>query len=299
MEETRETDSLIEAALAAQDSGEFATLEKIARELISRFEERSDKRMLSIAYRFLGTARHYVSDARGAETAYSLALEFAEDAGDDVEKALAMIGLGNMVLEQHNDVVEGRRLHEESEPIIRASGDKHRLAILTGNLGEIARVEGDYDRALAYAAESLDLFTEIGDEPRSAWQLINIALIRGFRRDYASAFEVLSVAFETLRRAPNAYWQAMYFDVGFMLAINLKEWELAAQLMGFTEKYRDEHRVPRLLGLMSAWYPPCVERLSRQVKADVILQERLQGAAMSLEQAQNLIDQALAGKVSR
>ena len=34
MEDTQKTDSLIEAALAAQDAGEFATLEKIARELI-------------------------------------------------------------------------------------------------------------------------------------------------------------------------------------------------------------------------------------------------------------------------
>lgn len=282
------SEELIARALQAQDSGDFELLDQISRELLTRMAETSDQHGLAMAYRFFGNARHYFSDARGAEVAYERSLEIAQTAGDEVEAALAMIGLGNMALEQHNNVAEGRRLHELAEPIIRANGDPRRLGILTGNLGEIARVEGDFERGLAYARESLALFQSIGDQPRSAWQFINIALIYAQRREYSQAFDHLERAWETLAKGFNAYWMAMYFDAFFMLAVTLKQWETAAKIMGFTEMYRDRHHVPRLLGLMSAWYPRAVERLVQYPDQERLFSLRLLGSALSETEAHAL-----------
>lgn len=274
-------EELAERARIAQATGDFQSLDAIARTGVSYARVREDWEMLAIAYRWLGTARHYLGDPKAAEAAYTSALDVAREHGEQWQAALAMICLGNVALEQHNDLAEGRRLHELAEPIIRASNDLTQRGILTGNLSEIARVEGDYDGALSYAHESLALFREAGDPHRAGWQLTNIALIHALRRDSAKTHKALREAWTTLEAAPNAYWVAMYFDICFMIATTLQRWELAGELHGFAEKTREELRVPRLLGLMNAWYPPAIEKFLRSLPPERIEALRERGAALT------------------
>jgi tetratricopeptide (TPR) repeat protein len=283
-------EKLILRAKAAQDAADFEALEPIARALIELHTTSSNAAALSMAYRYLGNARHYHNDARGAHTAYARALEIAQNAGEEFQAALAMIALGNYALEQNSDFEEGRRLHEAAEPAVRASRDLGQLGILTGNLAEIARVEGEYDQALRYARESFELFERVGDPHRAAWPLITIALVHALKHDFPPALDVLRQAWKTLQSGPNAYWTAMYFDVGFMIATKLRRWETAAQLLGFGDRYRDEQRVPRLMGLMNAWYAPCLERLMLRSGYEQTNRARMRGAQLAIEQAQKLVE---------
>lgn len=276
---------LIERATAAQATGQFEWLERTARELIDVCTAAGDTANLSMAYRCLGTARHYASDARGAETAYKRSLEVAQSGGHEYEAALAMVALGNMALEQYSDLEKGLRLHLQAEPVVRASGDLRQIGILTGNLSEIARVEGDYDRALAYAQESLRAFRAGGDYHRVGWQLTNIALVHALHHDYPQTQRALQTAWETLSETPNTYWTAMFFDVCFLVAVDLQRWETAARIDGFTTQYRTDKRVPRLPGLMTAWYPPAVERFARSLPAKRIGELRSDGANLSAPEA--------------
>lgn len=279
---------LIRRANDAQATGQFAWLERTAREVIELAATLGDTATLSTGYRSLGTARHYASDGKGAHAAYTRALEIAESNGHEYETALALVALGNMALEQHSDKEEGLRLHLMAEPVIRASGNLKQIGILTGNLSEIARIDGDYDRALAYARESLEAFRAAGDEHRAGWQLTNIALTHALRRNHLRTLEALRTAWQTLSVTPNTYWNAMYFDVCFLVAVNMERWEIAAQLDGFTSQYRVDQRVPRLLGLMNAWYPPAVERFARSLSADRIGDLRSAGANLSPPEAHRL-----------
>ncbi|HEY9179461.1 MAG TPA: hypothetical protein VIO32_02000 [Candidatus Baltobacteraceae bacterium] len=279
---------LVRRANDAQATGQFAWLERTAREIIDLASAQNDTATLSSGYRSLGTARHYASDAEGARAAYTRALEIAESNDHAFEAALAMVALGNMALEQHSDKDEGLRLHLLAEPVVRASGNLKQIGILTGNLSEIARIDGDYDRALAYARESLEALRAAGDEHREGWQLTNIALIHALTRNHLRTLEALRTAWQTLSATPNAYWNAMYFDVCFLVAVNMERWEIAAQLDGFTAQYRVDQRVPRLLGLMNAWYPPAVERFARSLNADRIGELRQTGANLSPPEAHRL-----------
>jgi tetratricopeptide (TPR) repeat protein len=279
---------LIERANDAQAIGQFAYLERTARELIEICTPLGDTASLSTAYRCLGTARHYAADASGAEQAYKKALAIAQEHEHEYEAALAMVALGNMALEQYSDKAEGLRLHLLAEPVVRASGHKKQIGILTGNLSEIARIDGDYHRALAYARESLDALREAGDEYRAGWQLTNIALIYALQRDYVHVLDALRTAWQTISVTPNSYWLAMYFDVCFLIAVQMERWEIAAQLSGFTAQYRTDHRVPRLLGLMTEWYPPALERFARSLRADRIGELRAEGANLSAAEAHRL-----------
>lgn len=279
---------LLERGVAAQATGQFEWLERTARDLIEYCTAHGDFEHLATGYRWLGNARHYASDANGAENAYTRALEIAHEHEQEFERALIWVALGNLALEQRHDLAEGLRLHALAEPIVRASGNMGQIGILTGNLGEMARSRGEYDLALSYAHESLDAFHAARDEHRVGWQRTNIALIYAQQHDYQHAFTALRDAWETLSATPNTYWTAMYFDVCFLIAVDLQQWEIAATLGGFTAQYRLDKQVPRLPGLMTAWYPSALKRFARSLPAARIGELRTNGANLSAPEAHTL-----------
>ena len=290
-----EADRLIAETRACHDQSNFPRLLEIAEQLIAYHGERSDRLGLAEAYRHRGTALHYLQDPAGAEEAYARSLDFAQRAGDAFLVAAVQVSLGNLAIEHHSDIAAGRTYHRLAEPVLRAKGDPRLLGILLGNLSEMDRVEGLYDDALRNAHEALDLFSGIADDTRAAWQSINLALIHLFRRDPRSTTADLAHARARLERTPNNYWTAMFFDVATMYAMQLSEFDHAAQFFGFVERWRDEHRVPRLYGLMSGWYPPVVERLVEAMDPQELDRFRGIGASLSLPAAHRLAAELRSG----
>jgi tetratricopeptide (TPR) repeat protein len=273
-----------ETGQAAWDCADFELLERTGRELIARGEAESDGNARALGYRYLGAARIAYSDEPGAKAALYSALQQFSELGDTVGAANVMMSLATLAIELRMDVSEARGLSEEALSMQRAAGKRDRIAVALGNLGEVYRQEGDYRRAIASATEALGIFLEIEDHARAGWQLTNIAHLHVLRRDDEKAFDFLRKAYEELHLGDNAKWFALYFDVWFMLATRLERWEIAALIQGFLDKYRDEHRVPRLLGLFP-WYAPSVERLHEHLPDARYDELNERGAELSLEEA--------------
>ena len=116
---------------------------------------------------------------------------------------------------------------------------------------------------------------------------MNIAHYRSLRRDYLGAIEALREAFDELQKSHNARWIAFYFEVWFIIAAELKRWEIAAQLLGFVDHLRGEKKVARLQ-IMLPWFLPHVERLSKQLSEDRLLELSAEGAKLTLHEAQEV-----------
>jgi tetratricopeptide (TPR) repeat protein len=282
-----DADALFLAARRAYDANDWNTLERVARELIDLGRRTGEKRTQARALQNLGIALYHRSETDDARAAYEKSLELFREIDDRFAAAVVHMSLASVALDLRNDAIEARRRYTLALPVIRESGNVERLAQALGNLAEIARLEGDYDEAIAYAREALPLFEQIGDTNRVGWQHITIAQIHALRREYRSAIDELNVSFDALLRSQNPRWLATYFDVWFMLAVQLRQWELAAQLMGFLERYRDQHRLPRLAGQMS-WYSVSVEQIARRLSAKLLRELRDAGAALTVDRAQEL-----------
>jgi tetratricopeptide (TPR) repeat protein len=269
---------------SAWDNADYALLESTGRELISRGENEGDAAGRALGYRYLGVARIAASDETGAKAALYTALQMFSELGDTVNAANVMLSLATVAVELRLDVTEAHGLSEEALGMLRAAGASDRVAVALGNLGEVYRQEGDYRRALAAATEALEIFQEVGDHARAGWQLTNIAHLHVLRRDDEKARDFLQRAYDELCIAKNPRWFTIYFDVWFMFATRLERWETAAQIQGFLEKYRDENRVPRLLGLFP-WYAPSVERLHEHLPNARYDELNERGAELSLEEA--------------
>lgn len=279
---------MIAAVRAANDAADYALLERRANELLEHSQLARDRAGAAVAYRYLGNARLGFRDVQGAERAYKTALQIFEDIGDTVGAAVSRLALGNLELELRLDLPEARYLVESALPTIRAFGSAQHLATALGNLGEIARLEGDYDRSMMYAGEALDIFEDLGDRTRAAVELLNIAHCRMLKRDLHSAVAVLGVAYESLIVDMNPRWLARYVDLAFMLAVQVGAWEDAALLLGCVEQYSHEKNVPRLLNHMP-WFSKAVERLAETVHEDRLAQLRAQGAALTMDGARAVL----------
>ena len=195
-----------------------------------------------------------------------------------------MMNLGSIELDNVGNAGEARRLYEASAPVVRELGDSLNLAITLGNLGEICRLEGDYRGAIANAEESLAIFRTLGDTDNTIWQLTSIAHYRFALRQYAAAIETMATAWALLGEHPNPRWLAWYFDTWFLIAAGLEQLDTAAELLAFTDKYRDEQNQPRLQAMLP-WLSTPKERLTRELSHDRLGELVAAGEALTVASA--------------
>jgi tetratricopeptide (TPR) repeat protein len=286
-----ELDALIEAAQQTQDSSDYASLERLAHELIERSEKAGDKRGLAWAYYYLGSAYFQRNDGAAADRALRRCHDLFCEIGDEYGQARAMLSFGAVALDVHHDHDHARMWYDRAVPIVRRSGDRRRLAVTLGNLSEICRSEGSVAKALQYAGEALAIFRELGQHTDAGWICADIAHYHALRRDYRASFRSLREAYAELAHQRNPRWIAWYLDIAFILAAALGRWETAASLLGFTEHYRDVNRAPRMQALL-AWTSAPIEELAKRANGDERLARlRNAGEALTLEEAQAFIEQ--------
>jgi tetratricopeptide (TPR) repeat protein len=282
-------EALVEAAKSARAASQFLALERLSRELIALGEAGAGNDAEAIGYHHLGIALSNLNRGDEATTAARRAIELYENAGDRFAAARATMNLGSIALDNFGNAGEARRLYEDSTPVLRELGDPINLAIALGNLAEVCRLEGDYRGALAFAQESLSIFESLGDVDNRVWQLTNMAHFLAQVRQYDEAFDHLERARALLQVDPNPRWLAWYFDTWFLLAAGLQQFEVAAQLQAFVDKYRDERNQPRLQAMLP-WLSTPKERVVRALTLERHNELVAAGEALTLAEAQRLAE---------
>jgi tetratricopeptide (TPR) repeat protein len=275
---------LHDAAVCAQAASDYRALRQLSRDIAEVGEASGDRRIVAWGDYFAGIALITNNEGAAANRALRRALGFFREHGDRVLAARTMMNLAMIEIDINLNASEARRLYEEAAPAIREEGDLKRLGILLGNLGEICRLEGDYDAALRHGHESERLFREIGDASMVVWQLVDIAHYQLLRRDYGSAIAGMRAAFEPLSRELNPRFVSLYFDVWMIVAAKLEHWDVAARLLGFVDRLRSDQNVPRLQGLLP-WLSAPTERLASVMPQDRMHELFLEGEALSAESA--------------
>jgi len=281
--------SLHAAARAAQRTGNARALESIARELIAHAQNAGDDEHLALGHYYLGSAHFWRNDGRAAQASYETALALYTQAKDKAGIARVRIGMAAVAVDIDLHVDKGHALYEQALPIVRELDDKTFLAVTLGNLAEVCRLEGAYDPAMRYAAESAALYAQLGRLAQAGGQLATIAHIHALRRDYSDAIARMREAWEYFAGESSPRYLAWYFDIWFLIAAGMRRWETAARLLGFLNRYRDENNARRLQGILP-WFSSPVERLSEQLGAQRAQELILEGQQLTVESAQDLVE---------
>jgi tetratricopeptide (TPR) repeat protein len=270
-------------------ASDFLALERLGRHLVAFGGPANDSEAVAFGYYHLGIALSNLNRGKEASEATRHAIRLYEESGDRFSAAKAMMNLGSIELDNNGDAAEARRLYEASAPVVRDLGDPLHLAIALGNLAEICRLEGDYRGALAHAQESLEIFLALDDTDYVIWQLTSIAHYQLQLRRTGDAVETMHAAYELLRVDPNPRWLAWYFDTWFLIAAGLEKWDIAATLLAFVDRYRDEQNQPRLQAMLP-WLSTPKERLAREMPQNRHDELVAAGEALTLESAQRLAE---------
>ena len=285
--------SLSEAAAAAQREGDSRKLLHAAGELVALCENDGDKEGLVLGYYYLGLSHFLRGEGAKARAAYRHALELGTKIGNKPGILRATIGLAAVAGEFDLDVEGLRALSEDALRMARELRDEKSEAVTLGSLAEACHLQGDFARSIRFASESAQIFARLERWSSAGAQYATVAHVHGLRREYARAIETMRTAWEYLRREPIAFHRAWYFQVWFLIAAGLNQWETAARLYGFLAHYRDINEAPRLNGMLPTMSGP-IERHYKELGHDRAIMLAAEGESYTLDQAQALAETLVA-----
>ena len=115
------------------------------------------------------------------------ALELAQESGDELTRAWALVSLSKNFSDPRDQVSEGIILGEESLALFRELKYLPGITIALNGLGELSRLSGDYEAAENYYQECLELSRQAGDKRRISVTLANLASIAMHHGEYQQA----------------------------------------------------------------------------------------------------------------
>ena len=115
------------------------------------------------------------------------ALVLFRELGDDRGTAWALGFLGVQALASPAECKQGIRLLEEALELFRKLGYKPGITQVLIGLGEVARLDGDYERADKAYQEAIDVAREIGNKLQEVISFSNLCYVAYHQGDYARA----------------------------------------------------------------------------------------------------------------
>ncbi|MBV8490104.1 MAG: tetratricopeptide repeat protein [Candidatus Eremiobacteraeota bacterium] len=282
-----ETEALVEEVRAARAVSDFLRVERLGRDLVRLGEERDARDAVAAGHYHVAVALTNLNRTGEAIRASRSAIQAYDELGDDVGKARATMILAAIAIDHDIDVGEARQYFEASLPALRASGKPINMAIALGNLGEIYRLEGDYKAALRSATDALASCNVDEDSHLVAWLWSDIAHYYLMMRNVDQALAAMESAYAALLRNPNARWVAWFLDVWFLVAAKAGNLEVAAQVLAFADKIRDDHNQPRSPAMLP-WFSEPRERLARELGHARLEELVLSGESLTLQSAHRL-----------
>jgi non-specific serine/threonine protein kinase len=212
------------------------------------------------------------------------ALTLYRELGDDVNMAWALLFLGAHYAGGLSELREGRAQTEEALALFQAQNNEHGIIRALNQKAELARLDGDYDRAGKAYEECLTLCREFGDKQREAFTLGNSGFIAQHQGNYEQAESRIKKALVLSRDLKTKY----------VLATDL------ASLSGPVAAQGNPERAARLLGAADTLFKTMGLGLQPQDQPEIdryeaAVREQLdkatfeaawtEGRAMSLEEA--------------
>jgi predicted ATPase/class 3 adenylate cyclase len=246
-----------------------------------------DQAPIAVQAKLYNTASHllfYLGDHQRGEEWALKALSLYRDLGDERNLAWAYILLGSHQMEHPDRTNEGILLSEKGLALFRKNNDRPGIDQALTVIGELARMQGDYDRAGKVYQEALVINCELGDKYRESINLLNLAYVSHHRKDYQQEEELIKQALMLSGEFKTKYFTILYLDALASPIGATGEPERAATILGASQAFlddmgierqtADQHEIDRVLA-----------SLHKQLDESSFEAAWTQGRAMSLEQA--------------
>jgi predicted ATPase/DNA-binding CsgD family transcriptional regulator len=164
------------------------------------------------------------------------ALALSREVGDRINHAWALVLLGWHLSAYPDRYGEGIALCEEGLALFRELDHKPGIAWALNALGELARLDGDYERAKQVYEECLAISREMGDRQREALMLGCLGYVAQYQGDYGRAEALMMDSLALLRELHLRYGIVATFSLALAGPVGARgDAERAARLLGAGE----------------------------------------------------------------
>jgi predicted ATPase/DNA-binding SARP family transcriptional activator/DNA-binding CsgD family transcriptional regulator len=288
----------------AQYRGDYQRARTTYEEMLTLSRELGDKGSIATALNSLGTVAAQQGDnerARNLLQENQKVIEELEAEGDPVtplKKFYVSNLLGYLAINDEGDYARGTILWEESLALSREVGDDYSVGITLGNLGHVALLQRDFERAKARSEEALAFANELGSAgvelvPSACINLGLATLGLGEHERAMGSFEEVLVMSQDMGRTPQVI-EALEGMASLAGAVGKAAH--AARLWGAAEAAREVTGISVFTPDELALHEPHLAAASSQLGDEAWQEALAEGQEMSLEEA---AEYALSGEADQ
>jgi predicted ATPase/DNA-binding SARP family transcriptional activator/DNA-binding CsgD family transcriptional regulator len=276
-----------------QSQGDYERARVPYEEMLTLAQELSDNANIATALNSLGTVAAHQGDNERARALLQENLgviEELEEEGDPattLKKFYVSNLLGYLAINDEGDYAWGTVLWEESLALAREAGDDFSVGITLGNLGHVALLQRDFERAKARSEEALASANELGSAgvelvPTACLNLGLATLGLGEHERAMGSFEEALVTSQNMGRTPTVIET---LEGMASLAGAVGKAAHAARLWGAAEAAREATGIIAFSPGELALHEPHLALASSQLGDEAWQDALAEGWAMSLEEA--------------
>ena len=277
----------------AQFQGEYERARATYEEMLTLSRELSDNGNIATALNSLGTVAAQQGDNERARNLLQQNLEVIQeleaegDPATTLKKFYVSNLLGYLAINDEGDYARGTILWEESLALAREVGDDSSVGITLGNLGHVALLQRDFERAKARGEEALASANELGSAgveiaPTACINLGLATLGLGEHERAMGWFEEALMMSQDMGRTPQVI-EAL--EGMASLTGSLGKAAHAARLWGAAEAAREVTGISAFTPDELALHEPHLALASSQLGDEPWQDALAEGWAMSLEEA--------------
>lgn len=132
----------------------------------------------------LGSFCANMADLQNGKKYLHEALQIFDKLGDENNAAWCKIFLSGASLESQDDIQTGYELANQSLLVFQESNDTAGVTRAYNALGELARLDADYDAAEVYYNTCLELCIQSGEKLREIFQYINLGMVAYHKKEF-------------------------------------------------------------------------------------------------------------------
>jgi predicted ATPase/DNA-binding CsgD family transcriptional regulator len=227
--------ALAGAGLLSFALSDYATARARLEESIIVSRETKDDRSLAYAMLHLAFPTFVQADYAGARALTTESLVLFRELNDRWGIVTALCSLGKAVLNLRSDVSQARSILDESLAGARELEDAWCVARAANILGDLARGQGEYDRATALFEEALILFRRLGQSLHVPLVLHNLGQVAALRGDARQGTDYVSEGLVLLRELGDRRGEGFCLAGLATMAALLRQPKRAARLFGAAE----------------------------------------------------------------
>ena len=227
-----------------------------------------------------GTLAIEQRDAAAALAFYRQSQALYEQLGDRRGIAEVLVGLGNLATwqERHG---EARVLLEQALEEAHAAGAAWLAALALFLVANGIRLQGDPASARPVYEQAREAWGSLGDQRGVALAIIQIGLCALESGDHQEAHSLVREGVEISRELDFRWGELFGVDAAGLIAVTMKDWDVAATLFGATEVLRETSPAPHVFGVRE----PGVAAVKKALDPATLSALWDKGNAMTLEQA--------------